>query len=275
MVGLRIGTPPIEAIDCRCIDWDTFGVMITDPPYSENVHRDATSCATTAKNPGPRARKRDLGFDSISAAMFNWTCRMAAKVERWSCIFTDIESVGAYKAGIEAAGGRYVRAMPWVRWSMPQLSGDRPPQGCEMVVLAYGKGRGKKHWNGPGNNISFNQLALRGKGKHKCEKPLDLMLTLVEWFSDEKEMVIDPFAGSGTTGLACAVLGRRFQGTECDTDWAIKGSNRIYRGTDFTLRDKERYDRWLEASLKVKADKARLAAHTAKIRARFEAKDAT
>jgi site-specific DNA-methyltransferase (adenine-specific) len=53
---------------------------------------------------------------------------------------------------------------------------------------------------------------LRGEDKHKAEKPLDQALDLVEWFSDEGETVFDPFAGSGTIGLACRILGRSYLG---------------------------------------------------------------
>ena len=59
---------------------------------------------------------------------------MAARVRRWSIIYTDIESVADWKRELELAGATYIRTLPWVRWSMPQLSGDRPPQGFECLA---------------------------------------------------------------------------------------------------------------------------------------------
>jgi len=47
-------------------------------------------------------------------------------------------------------------------------------------------------------------------------KPLDLMLQLVLDFTEPGDLVLDPFAGSGTTGVACLSLGRRFVGWEID-----------------------------------------------------------
>lgn len=49
---------------------------------------------------------------------------------------------------------------------------------------------------------------------HKNEKPLALMEKLIRVFTDPGALVVDPFAGSGTTGVAAAKLGRRFLGWE-------------------------------------------------------------
>jgi DNA modification methylase len=48
------------------------------------------------------------------------------------------------------------------------------------------------------------------------EKPLPLMESLVRDFTDPGDLILDPFAGSGTTGVAAIRLGRRFIGWEKD-----------------------------------------------------------
>ena len=47
---------------------------------------------------------------------------------------------------------------------------------------------------------------------HQTQKPLALMELLVRLFSDPGELILNPFAGSGTTGVAAIRLGRRFLG---------------------------------------------------------------
>lgn len=54
---------------------------------------------------------------------------------------------------------------------------------------------------------------------HPTTKPLPLMLELVELFTDPGDLVFDPFCGSGTTGVACLRLGRRFLGIEKDAKY--------------------------------------------------------
>ena len=59
----------------------------------------------------------------------------------------------------------------------------------------------------------FEWPIVRG-GIHPTQKPVGLMAALVEIFSREGDTVLDPFAGSGSTGEACVALGRRFIGIE-------------------------------------------------------------
>lgn len=214
-----------------------FDVMLTDPPFREHVHSKATS-----QSKGRGTRKRDLGFEHLSRRARKSIANWSACVKRWSVVHSDVEHSNWLSLAVQARGVEYVRTVPWVRWSMPQLSGDRPPQGFEHICCYHPKGA--KRWNGPGNLTHFAQLALRGEEKHKCEKPLDLALDLVSYFSDIGESVFDPFAGHGTIGVACMLLGRHYVGFEQDPEWAQKAQRRI---AGLLLdRDVERIVRWLE-----------------------------
>ena len=59
------------------------------------------------------------------------------------------------------------------------------------------------------------------------QKPIDLMLSLVEDFTDPDDLILDPFCGSGTTGVAALRLGRRFVGIEKDPTYAQLARDRI------------------------------------------------
>ena len=289
------------------VDLETFAaeapdVMIVDPPYSRHVHKNAVS-----QSVGGGSRQRDLGFEHLSPALRRRIAGFAALTKRWSLIYTDLESMAWWRISLQAAGATYIRAIPWVRWSLPQLSGDRPPTGCEMLIVAYGNGRGKKHWNGPGNLLSFahsptdcidpigmidtgpgnllslTHTCLRGEGKHKAEKPLDQMLDLVTYFSDVGECVFDPCSGSGTTGLASKLLGRQFVGLEIDERWATFANQRMQvdgysqsgpTAPILTERDQTRFDRWKVSQLVAQEDRKRVDANTAKMRAKADAKKA-
>jgi predicted RNA methylase len=63
--------------------------------------------------------------------------------------------------------------------------------------------------------LSFAPTA-GGPGRHPTEKPVPLMITLVEVVTDRGQVVLDPFMGSGTTGAAALLAGRRFIGIERD-----------------------------------------------------------
>ncbi len=81
-----------------------------------------------------------------------------------------------------------------------------------------------------GAGVGFQRDAIAKE--HPCPKPENIMRTLVARFSEADETVLDPFMGSGTTGVACANLGRRFIGIEIEEkyfDIAVRRIEQAYR----------------------------------------------
>ena len=65
------------------------------------------------------------------------------------------------------------------------------------------------------------------KGKHPCEKPVDMMEHIIRTSTKPGAVVLDCFAGSGSTGVACARNDRSFIGIEKDESWADYARRRI------------------------------------------------
>jgi site-specific DNA-methyltransferase (adenine-specific) len=65
------------------------------------------------------------------------------------------------------------------------------------------------------------------KGKHVCEKPLAMMEHIIAASTKPGAVVLDCFAGSGTTGVACARLGRDFIGIELEPEYVAIAERRI------------------------------------------------
>ena len=222
---------PIEA-------FDAFDTMIVDPPYSEHVHRNAASMGTAGA--GPVAR--DLGFACLTPELRWRVAEIAGRVRRWSVVFSDFEDAMLWRPVVtQWRKTEYVRLVPWVRWSQPQLSGDRPPTGAEAVLHFHAAGR--KRWNGPGSLTHYARRCLRGAEKHPTEKPLDLALDLVSWFSDPGESVVDPCGGAGTVALACRLLGRDCVSLEADARWIDVAERRVSLAS-WLPRDLDRAGEW-------------------------------
>lgn len=62
---------------------------------------------------------------------------------------------------------------------------------------------------------------------HPCPKPLKTMIQLVALGSDPGQTILDPFMGSGTTGVACMNLGRKFIGIEIEPKYFDIACRRI------------------------------------------------
>lgn len=66
----------------------------------------------------------------------------------------------------------------------------------------------------------------REKTGHPCQMPLEVMERVIGILPDDA-VIVDPFCGSGTTGVACAMLGRSFVGIEMDEEYASIARERI------------------------------------------------
>jgi len=75
----------------------------------------------------------------------------------------------------------------------------------------------------PGSVLSFKQE----RGLHPTQKPVELMAWLIRTYSNPGEVVLDPTMGSGTTGVAAAIEGRRFIGIERDATHFATSARRI------------------------------------------------
>jgi site-specific DNA-methyltransferase (adenine-specific) len=91
-----------------------------------------------------------------------------------------------------------------------QFTGDRPGMGWEAMAILHCEG--KKRWNGGGHHADW--VCNVEHGEHPTQKALKLVMEWVAKFTDPGETALDPFMGSGTTGIACAKHRRKFIGIE-------------------------------------------------------------
>jgi DNA modification methylase len=68
-------------------------------------------------------------------------------------------------------------------------------------------------------------------GRHPTEKPLSLMVDLIDNAASRLNTILDPFMGSGTTGAAAVSLGRQFVGIESDPQYFAVACKRIEQAT--------------------------------------------
>jgi site-specific DNA-methyltransferase (adenine-specific) len=157
--------------------------------------------------------------------------------------------------------------MPDIKRSVVVMRHDSDPRFNTVVTLTYARavilpyvmpgyiGR----WLG-GDEIAYcfgdpipsrpNQRVIPGRAPlvqpdgrkangHPCSRSLVHFRFLVRWWSEPNETVLDPFMGSGTTGVACATLGRKFIGIEVEQNYFDIACRRIedaYRQADFVTQ---------------------------------------
>jgi DNA modification methylase len=111
---------------------------------------------------------------------------------------------------------------------------DLPPQRgwliWDKIVREFTSGHAELAWTNldqPIRAMNYAHAQLASEGKfHPTQKPLPLM----EWclsFVPSAKTILDPFMGSGTTGVACMNMGRRFIGIEIDPKYFDIACERI------------------------------------------------
>lgn len=221
----------------------SVGCTIFDPPFEAEAHSKGRRIARTAivgeeakARPGVNRgalvmATKQISYRPITEEQRKGIAYQVARVtRRWILVFCQSEAAHLWRSAFEGAGVRYVRTGVYHKTdAQPQYSGDRPGVGWEAIVICHGTlprrtrrgGKSRRHtgrtkWNGGGKCARWLSSGDSG-GKGLLldgQKPIELMLQLVDDFTDPGELVLDPTAGTATTGLACILRGRRFVGWE-------------------------------------------------------------
>lgn len=205
--------------------------VICDPPYSSHVH---ANLGAEDRDDG-MTRRTELDFTCMTYELASRMAQQAGRVaKRWIVIFCDTFAIPTWDRALSSQALPIVRVGTWVKTDpMPQMSGDRPACGTESIVIAHAlrpTGSGRMKWNGGGRPATWigSQKPEGNNNKvHPTQKPDWLMERLVADFSDPGDLILDPFAGSGTTGVAAIRLGRRFIGWERDPKYHAIATKRL------------------------------------------------
>lgn len=208
----------LDAMPDRSVD-----AVLTDPPYTERTH----SAARSNKEEGPRTRA--VRFAAMSEDELSDTFSECARVSKgWVVATLAYQHAFAFDEA-PPTGLRCLRIGVWVKTNpMPQISADRPGQGWESIAYLH-RDDVKPAWNGGGRAGNYVTPVQQGEG-HPTTKPLSMLADWVRNFTQPGGVVLDPFAGSGTTLRAAANEGRRAIGVEKDERYCELIAKRLSQG---------------------------------------------
>jgi len=230
MEPVIIGSATLYLGDCLVL-MPAIGAVdhvIGDPPYEAIMHASKSGMKGLVRPDGTHHWK-PLDFEPIDAIRDDVVRLGAAACSGWFIMFCTSEGVGRWADSINASPMRYKRACVWVKPdSTPQMNGQGPAQGAEHFVCAWA-GSGHARWNAGGKRGVYTHCVNNAErhGIHPTEKPRRLMAEIVADFTDVGQTVLDPFMGSGTTGVAAVQLGRKFIGIERDPEYFDIACRRI------------------------------------------------
>lgn len=213
-----------------CVD-----AVVTDPPYSSGGmfrgDRTGKTASKYIRTESSNQALADFSGDSRDQRAFGYWCALwigeclrVAKPGTLLCAFTDWRQLPTLTDAIQAGGWVWRGIVPWDKTeaARPRMGGFRSQ--CEYVVWASAGGVDEARGVGCLPGI-LREAAPRDR-IHQTEKPPGAMLALVGAASPGG-VVLDPFSGSGSTGVAALNSGRRFIGFEHAKEYAKLSRERL------------------------------------------------
>ena len=205
----------------RGLDAGSVDAVITDPPYSINTKSDGNG-------------KLSPWADRVNSAFWykEWIEQARVAIAPSGCLwsFLNWRSFVTFQKAADDLSWPIESVLIWDKsWIGPGgMRGLRPSY--ELVALWAGASFAIKNRGLP-DIQRFPWSSFKPNG-HPAEKPLELMVWLVEHSTQPGDLILDPFCGSGTTGVACVQTGRRFIGIEIDPGYADIARARIERAAE-------------------------------------------
>ena len=228
------------------IEEKSVDLIFADPPYF--LSSGGISCHS-GKQVKVDKGEWDKSLNIEDRLNFNrkWIriCRNVLKDDGTILISGTLHNIYTVGVALEMEGFSIINNITWVKpnpapnlacrcltnstetilWARKQLTSKRKGKHCFNYNLMKELNGGKQMkdvwtYKGPSKNE-------KKYGKHPTQKPIDLMLNLILMSTKENDLVLDPFCGSGTTGVASVRLNRRFIGIDNFEEYIELSKKRI------------------------------------------------
>ena len=197
-----------------------FDLCLTDPPYGINEAAGKNKSRSNLK-PAPDA-KNTLGTSILATDFgdFTWDQNIPDK-NTFDYIFRVARNQIIFGGNYFV---EYLKGSPcWLVWDKVNGSNDFADAELAWTSFETAVRIFKYRWNG------MLQPDMKNKEKryHPTQKPVGLFELILSKYSREGDYIIDPFAGSGTTAIACEKLGRRWVLIEREEKYCEIAAKRI------------------------------------------------
>lgn len=204
----------LEVMDKMIEKGMKVGCVITDPPYGMDFK-------SNFRKEKYDKIKNDSNLEWLQEFV-NSSYELMQENTHLYC-FCSFHNVDIFKQALEKKF-KIKNILIWEKnnTSMGDLKGDYAPK-YEMIIYCH---KGRRTLNGR-RDCNILKYKRTGNKNHPTEKPVDLIEFLVGKSTQGEDVIFDPFMGSGTTGIACKNLGRKFIGIELDEGYYEIAKERI------------------------------------------------
>lgn len=251
---------------------DKFDLIFADPPYF--LSNDGITCQSgkmVSVNKGMWDRSQ--GFEEDVIFTDNWLKACRAVLKENGSIWVSGTLHAIYKVGYLLQKNSYdiINDIVWYKPNAPpNLSCKYFTHSHELILWARKSDKSRhafhyekmKSWNNPKDKLKNIDKQMRSVwsipllpkkekkfGKHPTQKPIELLNRIISSTSKEDDWVLDPFIGSGTTGIVCSALNRKFIGIDNNQEYLDLTIKRFKDKTKkellFSLKDNNRITKYI------------------------------
>lgn len=221
---------------------EKFDLIFADPPYF--LSNDGITCQSgkmVSVNKG--IWDKSMGFEEDVKFMNDWLKACRRILTKNGSIWISGTLHAIYKVGylLEKNGYDLINDIVWYKPNAPpNLSCKYFTHSHELLLWARKSDKSRhtfnyekmKFWNNPKDKLKNKDKQMRSVwsipllpkaekefGKHPTQKPIELLNRIVNSSSNEGDWILDPFIGSGTTGIVCSALNRKFIGIDNNKEY--------------------------------------------------------
>jgi site-specific DNA-methyltransferase (adenine-specific) len=227
MKKVIIGDCTLYQGDCREITQTGAHVLVSDPPYD-----------ITARGGGIGAKRQYLKGIQEKGLESGFDVEMLRSFKRWAVFCTKRQL-----CALIGAAENEVLNWALLTWNKPNptpLTNNNYLPDTEYIIHAFDAGGIYGGYMDKARFFVHN--AGGGEYNHPTVKPLAVMKKILKTASDVGQTVFDPFMGTGTTGVACVQMGRKFVGAEIVPEYfdiACKRIEEAYKQPDMFIHAAE------------------------------------
>ena len=195
------------------VDWltglpgESVDLVVTDPPYESLEKHRAVGTTTRLKHSKSSSNDWFQVFPNERFEELFSELHRVLKRDRHFYLFCDQETMFVAKPIAERVGFRFWKPLVWDKMKIGMGYHYRARY---ELILFFEKGKRKLNDLGVPDIIQ----APRVRNGYPAEKPVEVAEVLIRQSTLGAETVIDPFMGSGSTGVAALSIGRRFMGND-------------------------------------------------------------
>ena len=215
--------------DCfRTMEWmadDSIDLIITDPPYDLNTESWGNKRGDIA--PGIKKKAKEIAFmaDGFDVSRFFISARRILKKFQ-AYIFCSNKQIYP----ILRVANEYKYLTTVLIWhKVNAVPAGNKTWGVDIEYCIHIREEGA-YFNPPSAVIArkvYSSTTINKDKWHPAQKPIDLLEKYIMCSSKRGETILDPFMGSGSTGIACHNLGRKFIGVEADPEIYSRAQERF------------------------------------------------